>query len=406
MVKTIARDDVLAVMPHPVLTKISGEPTYQNMKRWKKEQFANLIAVEMPNDWGRGKGMLGELQDPPVFLARNGAAYNPPNIAPDNYPIIPNGSTTAERERLRADNDLAQTYWKTAEHARRITVNIGAAAFEKFVYAELDDVDEGLNGVDLRSLYDHVMDRFASISQHEIDANLAEFNEGIDPSLTLAVYTRKQEKCQEIAADAEVPITEATMVTTGTKHAVATGGLEQEWKTWHTTAQPKTWLNWKTFWTAAFKGKRELIKLTGSAFNNMANSAHEAELGDKMVDSLDRLANAAVQKTNDIERLVQSISTLTATVNSQATDITRLHDIIAVLAAGGTKPADKTTSGTTANWDPTGYCWWHGYKVKCGHNSTTCDKGKKDTANYNQHKDAKRGDEQGGCEWNKIWKAK
>ena len=57
MVKTIARDDVLAVMPHPVLTKISGEPTYQNMKRWKKEQFANLITVEMPNDWGRGKGM-------------------------------------------------------------------------------------------------------------------------------------------------------------------------------------------------------------------------------------------------------------------------------------------------------------------------------------------------------------
>ena len=125
-----------------------------------------------------------------------------------------------------------------------------------------------------------------------------------------------------------------------------------------------------------------------------------------MVDSLDRLANAAVQKTNDIERLVQSISTLTATVNSQATNISRLHDIIAVLAAGGPKPAEKTTSGTTVNWDPTGYCWWHGYKVKCGHNSTTCDKGKKDIANYNQHKDAKRGDEQGGCEWNKTWKAK
>ncbi len=181
-----------------------------------------------------------------------------------------------------------------------------------------------------------------------------EFNEGIDPSLTLAVYTRKQEKCQEIAADAEVPITEATMVTTGTKHAVATGGLEQEWKTWNTAAQPKTWLNWKTFWTATFKGKRELIKLTGSAFNNMANSMHKAELSDKMVDSLDRLANAAVQKMNDIERLVQSISTLTATVNSQATDISHLHDIIAVLAAGGPKPTDKTTSGTTTNWDPTG----------------------------------------------------
>ena len=88
----------------------------------------------------------------------------------------------------------------------------------------------------------------------------------------------------------------------------------------------------------------------------MANSVHDAKLGDKMVDSLDRLANAAVQKTNDIERLVQSIFTLTVTVNSQASNISHLNDIIAVLAAGGPKPADKSTSETTANWDPNGYC--------------------------------------------------
>ena len=172
--------------------------------------------------------MLGELQDPPVFLARNGAAYNPPNNAPDDYSHIPAGTPTAKRERLRAENAVAKAYWEAAEHARRITVNIGAAAFDKFVYAKLDDPDEGLNDVELRDLYDHVMDRFASISQQEIDANLVDFNEGIDPTLTLAVYTRKQEKCQEFAAGADVPITEFTMVTTGTKHAVATGGLEQE----------------------------------------------------------------------------------------------------------------------------------------------------------------------------------
>lgn len=406
MVKSVARDDVLAVMPHPVLTKISGEPTYQNMKLWKKEQSANLIAVKMPDDWGRGKGMLGELQDAPVFLARNGAAYNPPANAPADYPNIPGGTTTAERERLRGENDITKTYWETAEHAKRITVNIGAAAFDKFVYAELDDPDEGLNDVEIRDLYDHVMDRFASISQQEIDENLASFNEGIDPTLTLAVYTRKQERCQEIAADAEVPITEATMVTTGTKHAVATGGLEQEWKAWNAPATVKTWPNWKTFWTAAFKGKRELIKLTGTAFNNMANSAHEAELGDKMVDSLDRLANAAVQKTDDIERLTRSVATLTATISTQTKEISRLHDIIAALATNNPKPADKPTSATKANWDPNGYCWWHGYKVKCGHTSATCDKGKNDAANYNLHKNAKRGDEQGGCTWNESWKGK
>ena len=103
--------------------------------------------------------------------------------------------------------------------------------------------------------------------------------------------------------------------------------------------------------------KREVVKLTGSYFNNMANSAHEAEFGDKMVDSLDRLANAAVQKIDDIERLSHSIATLRATVNSQSKDISRLHDIIASFAPNKSQPADNSTPGTRAELDPNGYCW-------------------------------------------------
>ena len=190
MVTTISRDDVLAVMPHPILTKISGEPTYQNMKTWKKEMSSNLISVCMPVAWEQTKGLLGELQDPAVFLARNGAAYNPPAVAPPAYPNIPAGATAAAREQARAEHAVEAKFWATAEHARRIAVNIGAVALEPFVYAELDDPDEGLNDTTIRLLYDHVMDRFAHISQTEIDANLAEFNEGIMIQAELLRATR------------------------------------------------------------------------------------------------------------------------------------------------------------------------------------------------------------------------
>ena len=403
---SVSRDDVLGLMPYPVLTKISGEPTYQNMKVWKKEMNANLIAVETPLIWGRGKGMLGELQDDIIFVARNGNPYNPPNAAPAEYPNIPVGASVTERERLKADNDLAKKFWITAGHARRLAVKIGAAALEPFVYAELDDPDEGLSAIEIRDLYDHVMDRFANISQNEIDENLARFNEGIDPTRTLAVYTRKQELCQEIAADADVPITEATMVTTGTKHAVATGGLDQEWKAWISTpAANRTWPNWKTHWTAAFTAKRELIRLTGTSFNGMANQALEDEMGDKMVNALDNLANAAVQKNDTVEQLVATNKKLTDTVASQQTEIKRLLSIVTALSSGGKSPPTNN-DGPSNNWDPNGYCYWHGFKVKHGHSSATCDKGKKDPEQYKLHKNAKRGDEQGGCRWNENWKGK
>jgi hypothetical protein len=49
-----------------------------------------------------------------------------------------------------------------------------------------------------------------------MDNNMYEFNIGMDPILPLAIYTRKQEKCKVFATDAGVPISNATMVTTGT----------------------------------------------------------------------------------------------------------------------------------------------------------------------------------------------
>jgi hypothetical protein len=417
MVATVSRDDVLAVMPFPTLTRITGEPTYQDMKKWRKEMSSNLISVRMPVIWGQNKGLLGELQDPAVFLARNGAAYNPPLAAPPAYPVIVAGATTAEREQARAEHAIESTNWQTANHGRRIAVNIGAAAFEAYVYAELGDPDKGLNDVNIRMLYDHVMDRFAKISQLEIDSNLESFNEGIDPSKTLAVYTRKQELCQETANDADVPITEATMVTTGTKHAVATGGMDQAWKEWmRTLAANRTWPNWKTHWTAAFQDKRELVKLTGIAFNGMANSAQESELGDKMVSALDNLANAAVQKNDTFEQLVLSNKTLTESIRSQQDEIKKLLAIITALSTSdresGRTPSGggKTSTAPGASgggggipWDPVGYCWSHGFKVKMSHSSATCANKKE---GHDSHLNAKRGDEQGGCKWNEKWKAK
>ena len=367
---------------------------------------SNLLAVEMPQEWGRGKGLLGELQDAAVFTARNGAAYNPPLAAPPAYPNILPNATTAQREQARAEHAINVRYWATAQHGKRLAVNIGAAALEPFTYAELDDPDEGLADVEVADLYTHIMDRFARISQTEIDANLKEFYEGIDPSRTLAMYTRKQELCQEVALDAHVEITKNTMVSTGTKHAVAAGGMDEAWKAWMRTAlATRTWANWKTHWTAAFQEKRELVQLTGTAFNGMANQAREAqedEMGEKMVSALDNLANAAVERNSSFEQLVKSNQTLTSTIESQQAEIKRLLSIVTALSSGKQTHTPKAEGSGDGNWDMKGYCYWHGYKVKNGHSSATCDKGKQ-AADYEQHKNAKRGDEQGGVTWNKNW---
>ena len=248
---------------------------------------ANLIAIKTPIYWVHGKNYLGLLQDPAVFLARNTDLYNPSLVNPPKYPAIPQNLATAAREELRAAKKVVTVNWERYQHTQRIAVNIGAADFEPFIIAELDDPEEGLNAAYVRMLYKHVMDWFAKILQTKIDANLNQFNIGIDPNLMLAVYTRKQELCQETARNSGVSISKETMVTTGTKHAVATDGMEVVWCKWMRTIAPnRSWNAWKSHWTQAFQEKCELHKLAGIPFDGMVNLATEADMGDNMITAL------------------------------------------------------------------------------------------------------------------------
>jgi len=163
-----------------------------------RELTANLMAVSCP--WGHNKGHLGLLQDPAIYLARNGAAFTIPAAEPPTYPVIPNGANVQQREELRAINIAARKAWATYRLVLAITRDQFAAAIDDVYYAVLDDPTEGLNGVDLRTLVQHILTTYAQISQPDLDDNMTEFNIGIDSGLPLAVYTRKQEKCQVFAA--------------------------------------------------------------------------------------------------------------------------------------------------------------------------------------------------------------
>jgi hypothetical protein len=100
-----------------------------------------------------------------------------------------------------------------------------AAAINDIYYAIFDKPTEGLNTVYLRTLVMHILTTYAQISQPDLDDNMTNFHSGINSGLSLAIYTRKQEKCQVFATNARVPISNKTMITTGTKHALVCGNL-------------------------------------------------------------------------------------------------------------------------------------------------------------------------------------
>jgi hypothetical protein len=381
-----------------------------------RELTANLMAVSCP--WGHNKGHLGLLQDPAIYMARNGAAFTIPAAEPPTYPVIPIGATVPQREELRAINIAARKAWATYRLVLAITRDQFAAAIDDVYYAVLDDPTEGLNGVDLRTLVQHILTTYAQISQPDLDDNMTEFNIGIDSGLPLAVYTRKQEKCQIFAADAGVPISDELMVTTGSKHALSSGNMTLNWREWkRRPAIEHTWANWKLHWTAAFAEMRDISRMTTGDTTFGANQAAEIEQAQQMAASLDNLANASIQKNTTIENLVATNAALTRSIQDiQRTLATMMTTPPPTQGAWtpapgepvhpppgqptGEKPPGRPSHWATVKppWDRTGYCWSHGFKVKMGHTSSTC------TSRKTGHQtSATRTNTMGGCTFNTGW---
>ncbi len=217
-------------MPHPILTRVFGKPTHKQIKTVIHELLATIMAISCP--WGHSKGHLGLLQDPAIYLACNGEAFNIPHVEPPTYPVIPAGTTTTDCEQLRATNAATCKAWNTCKMVLTITHDQFAAAINDVYYAILEDPTKGLNTINLCTLVMHILNTYAQISQPDVDGNMTDLNSGLDSGLLFAVYTRKQEKWQVFAADAGVPISEKTMVTTGTKHALACGNMMLAWREW------------------------------------------------------------------------------------------------------------------------------------------------------------------------------
>jgi hypothetical protein len=203
---------------------------------------------------------------------------------------------------------------------------------------------------------------------------MTKFYTGIEFSLPLAIYTCKQEKCQTFAQDAGAPILEATMVTTGPKAALNCGSMELVWHEWkHCPLVYQTWNNWKLNWMAAFSEMRDIHQMMANdgAFANQV--AAEAEQAAMMARLLDNLVNAALQKNDTIEKLVIANEKLAKALANANTAIACLCLLTPATApAGGSNDRPFHWLPVILDWDPTGYCWLHGFKVKRGPTSATC----------------------------------
>jgi hypothetical protein len=284
--------------------------------------------MAVPCLWGHNKGHLGLLQDPVLYLQRNGAAFTIPAAALPAYAVIVAGAATAKCKEQCANNISACKAWSMYMIVHTITWDQFAASIDGVYYAPLDDPTEGLSAVTLRQLVTHIRTTYVQISQPDLNDNVTNFNQGIDPKLPLAIYMHKQKKCQTFVQDAGMPISKEMMVTTKPKHALNCGNMRLEWQEWkrHPLLE-HTWNNWKDHWMTAFAEMCDINRMTSGnwAFANQA-AAQEIVQEVKMAALIVNLADASIQKNDTNDKLVATYQQQAKIIANLTAAITKLKD--------------------------------------------------------------------------------
>eukprot|EP00957_Ditylum_brightwellii_P185424 14118846-Ditylum_brightwellii.AAC.1 len=105
-------------------------------------------------------------------------------------------------------------------------------ALPKWLLAEIEDRDTGLNAVSLQDIFDHADDCRGQIDDDLVDEYTTNFNAPIDMMQGFNTYIEQQEECRDLFSDVLQPITDQQLSGKGQLHIRQTGIFREKYLTW------------------------------------------------------------------------------------------------------------------------------------------------------------------------------
>ena len=176
-------DQLLAVFPHPVLTKIVGKPNLVSITLQQSEHNGNLASIK--SNLGDGlTGLMVLSMKPDIFKTIHPNAFViPTNPGPAPDPVVIAAVSTATKiadfYKAYALESAIYAEYVTAE---RISVKLALDSMSELYYKSLKNAYTDYAGVTLRQLLDHLVTTYATIDQFDLEKNQGKMTARYDPN--------------------------------------------------------------------------------------------------------------------------------------------------------------------------------------------------------------------------------
>lgn len=378
----MAFDAYTALFPHPEISRLhdeNEEPSYEAIEAACVQLNANAAAIHSNG----GDGKLGHLvltvgATEYQNLSDGGVAFNVP-AAPPVHPVHPAAATgpqiTEINRRHKEDVRIFKEYQNTDAALKHLLLK----AVDDAYVCELKDATLGYAQITTFDLITHLRDRYGTIEPEMLEANEKRMSADWSPETPIAKLFKQIDDGIAYAKAGNDVMSDERIVRIALKIVTATGRLTMPIRDWRKkAAADKTWVNFKTHFSDAYK-ELKLTVTTGGA-GMAANAATAADVSLSPSDEGTVISELA-PAFNDLAAATAADRTAMANLAaSQASDREEIAKLRAELAAARQAlTAASTAASGTANQDGgrtrqrrIHYCWSHGFSNNPRHTSSTC----------------------------------
>ena len=185
-------DQLLAVSPHPILTKIVGKPNLASINLQQSEHNGNLVSIK--SNLGDGlTGLMVLSMKPDIFKTIHPDAFvipTKPIPAPDPVVIVAASTATKITDIYKA-YALESAIYAEYVTAERISVKLALDSMSELYYKYLKNAYTGYSGVTLLQLIDHLVTTYAAIDQFDLEKNQEKMTARYNPNARIETLFSK-----------------------------------------------------------------------------------------------------------------------------------------------------------------------------------------------------------------------
>jgi hypothetical protein len=326
-------DELIAGFPHSYLPKVTGEPTFEDLKVIRRLLNTNAMSVASYEGGGR-HGHLGIIMTNEEYFAIAVDVFPVPNN-PGSLAAVVAGMTAAViAETIRLHREATQVY-HTYNNVDQAIKKLIIESFDNAYLNALSDEIVGYATCTSLQLLTHLSTYYAMIAPTEITQNYERLNTPYDPNQPIETLFQQIQDARAFAVAGGQPYGATMIVNVAYTLIFNTGLFPDACRAWQSRAiAGKTWTQFKLDSATAhreFRLTNQTVQQSGFHSANMMIEQGRDESTQDTVDAIAQLATATASDRGTVATLTTTNAKLATQLEAARAHIAQLKNEISML---------------------------------------------------------------------------